>query len=220
MANKSIIFMLDTSGSMYHNGRYYALMDAMKKICEDVLPNVNSPRDIDLNTRILCFGGEVSWVHGNVDSGVPINEISWSDITAKLPKPNGPTPLGSAIDEVCKTLYRDGSLVDPDQIPPAICLICDGEPNDDYERSYRNAIEMKLETEQQGLFARSKRVAIGIGSDYDPDILQRFINIPKGIEDQNQNDYYHIRISDDKLDSLFLILSELILPSARYTTEV
>ena len=57
MEKKSIIYILDATGSMPTNGRYYALLDAMSRLCEEVFSYIKPLDNIELNARILFFGG-------------------------------------------------------------------------------------------------------------------------------------------------------------------
>ena len=201
MANKSLVFMLDVSGSMTANGKYDAVLTQMEMLGRVVLPNVNPPENVNLNIRIITFGSEVKWVYGDEVNGMPFNQFDWSQIKPNIPKPNGGTPIGGAIAKIVDMLYYGNTISDPDQLAPAIILISDGGPTDDYENQLKLAIEKKVGEESQGLFYRSLRTAIGIGVDEGArNKLKLFGHLSQTLRDQGLQTYYDV--NDKNLSQL------------------
>jgi len=213
MPTKSLIFMLDVSGTMQYDGKHVALMEAMRQVCEDVFPNVNPPEDLELNVRILTFGGQTTWVLGDADSGVPYTDLIWNDIKTRVPSPGGGTPIGASIKQVCDTLYRNGGVVDTEQVAPAIILVSDGAPTDDYAGEYQRAKDLKFGIEKQGLFSRSLRATIGIGLGNDTEgqnartMLEGFGRLSRSLKRQGLKHFYDITV--DHLDELAKIVMSM-----------
>ena len=212
--NKSLIFLLDVSSSMLDFGRDAALYSAMGRLTFEVFPNVTPPEDLDLTVRILAFGNEkITWVYGDQDVGVPYRNFDWKAAQGSMPGFAGNTPLGAAIDEVVNTLYYGESLSDPNQAAPAIILISDGEPTDDFEDRFRAALEKKVGAERQGLFNRSLRTAIGLGLGEDDkgrrgrDMLKSFGRLSKSLRQKGLQTYYDV--DDNNLDQLGTIIMSL-----------
>ena len=98
---------------------------------------------------------------GTSNSPTPVDELRWADLAS-----GGYTDLSAGLD-----LLRSVLTVPPMQsraLPPAIVLISDGMPTDDYIESLQ-----RLEAEPWG--ARSVRIAVGIGRGCRPRDALRFM---------------------------------------------
>jgi hypothetical protein len=88
--NKSLIFLLDVSGSMLEDGKDRALYSAMGRLKDEVFPDIRPPEDVTLTVRILAFGdGKVTWVCGDQEDGVSPRDFDWDIVKSKMPKFGG-----------------------------------------------------------------------------------------------------------------------------------
>ena len=209
--NKSLFFLLDVSGSMTVHGRDQALLTAMERLEIEVFPNVQPPEDVNLTVRIIAFGGDkATWVTGDEVDGVSYRDFRWSTEKSKLPPFSGATPLGDAISKVVDSLYYKGNVTDINQSAPAIVLISDGGPTDNFEEQFRKALDMKAGEESQGLFRRSLRTTIAVAlPQNDPGriMLQAFGRLSRSLKALGLKTYYDV--SDNELDQLGTIIMSL-----------
>jgi uncharacterized protein YegL len=212
--NKSLIFLLDVSASMLEDGKDTALYNAMGRLKDEVFPDIHPPEDVRLTVRILAFGGEnVTWVCGDQEDGVFYRDFNWDTVKSKMPQFAGRTPLGKAVAEVVNTLYYGDSVADFDQAAPAIIIISDGMPTDNYVEEFQKAKNRKAGEERQGLFSRSLRTAIGIGLGTNDEgrqgraMLESFGRLSKTLKEQGLKTYYDV--SDNDLSQLVTIVMSL-----------
>ncbi len=96
----------------------------------------------------------------------------WEDLEA-----GGYTDLGAALRELATKLRVPP--MEERALPPAVVLISDGMPTDDYRAALGRLLD-----EPWGL--RAVRMAVGIGREVDREVLQRFIG-PDGGEPVSAN---------------------------------
>ena len=116
------LLLADCSGSMANDGRIQALNVAIK----EALPHLRAAAAENPHARLLfravAFSSGARW---HIETPTPIEEVRWQDLTA-----GGYTDLGEALRLVV------GAFSDPRMaahiLPPAIVLISDGRPTDDY----------------------------------------------------------------------------------------
>lgn len=151
----------DCSGSMAADGKMQALNIALRETLPHLVDVANQNPHADLLVRVLSFSTGARW---HIAEPTPVHEVVWSDLSA-----GGYTDLGVALD-----LLAEQMRVPPMQeraLPPAIVLISDGMPTDDYFPALGRLLD-----EPWG--NRSVRMAVGIGRDADHGVLQRFIGDP------------------------------------------
>jgi uncharacterized protein YegL len=154
-------WVADCSGSMAADGKIQALNNAIR----ETIPHL---RDIaldnpfaQLTARALAFSSGVRW---HIEEPTPIETLQWVDLV-----PSGLTDLGAALEELATQL---GSPPLPQRsLPPAIVLISDGQPTDDFEAGLDALL-------RQPWGRRSVRVSVAIGRDADLDVLTRFASDP------------------------------------------
>lgn len=163
LAQRPLHFFIlaDCSGSMASDGKMRALNAAIR----EALPHLSEVADgnphADLLVRCIAFGTGARW---HVETPTPVDELVWDDLGS-----GGYTDLSAGLD-----LLRSVLTVPPMEsraLPPAIVLISDGMPTDEYLESLE-----RLEAEPWG--ARSVRIAVGIGRDADHGMLVRFMGDP------------------------------------------
>ena len=163
LAQRPLHFFIlaDCSGSMAADGKMRALNAAIK----EALPHLSDVADgnphAQLLLRCIAFSTGARW---HLEQPTPGEDLEWTDLTS-----SGYTDLSAGLD-----LLRSVLTVPPMEsraLPPAIVLISDGMPTDDYTE----ALE-RLEAEPWG--ARAVRIAVGIGRDADHEMLVRFMGDP------------------------------------------
>ena len=143
----TIFFMIDVSGSMKGTK-----IGSLNSTMEELLPS------------LIC-GGEAStdveWV---TPEPVKIEEYQyWNRLEA-----DGLTFMGDAFMELSKKLSRSTFLSSPSlSFAPVIFLLSDGSPNDDWKKG--------LDTlKQNKWFQHGLKIALGIGSKVNMDVLRAF----------------------------------------------
>lgn len=153
-----LILLLDCSGSMIADGKIQALNVAVR----EALPHLEDVSEANPHARVLVraitFSTSATW---HLQEATPAADVRWEDVTAA-----GFTDLGSALELVIPELSTPP--MEPHALPPAIVLVSDGMPTDDYEPS----MEKLLRTEWGG---QSVRVAIAIGRGADRTQLSEFM---------------------------------------------
>ena len=155
-----LFFVIDTSGSM--DG---SKIGAVNTAIEEVIPLIREVSDENADAQIkiaaLEFSSGATWI----TKGGPVeaDQFRWNYLDA-----SGVTDLGAA----CKTLNDKLSTKEFMQeatgsFAPAIFLLSDGEPTDDWQKG--------LETlKQNNWFKAAVKVAIAIGGDANKDVLKAF----------------------------------------------
>ena len=116
---------------MANDGRIQALNVAIK----EALPHLRAAAAENPHARLLfravAFSSGARW---HIETPTPIEEVRWQDLTA-----GGYTDLGEALRLVV------GAFSDPRMaahiLPPAIVLISDGRPTDDYLGELRTLMD-------------------------------------------------------------------------------
>jgi uncharacterized protein YegL len=156
----TLFFLIDTSGSMEGN-KIGAVNDAVV----NVLPMLNdiseTNPDAEIKVAALEFSSGVNWLY---DEPKLAKDFIWQDVTA-----GGLTSLGGACAELAAKLSRNGGFMQSDSgsFAPAIILLSDGGPTDNYEAGLA-----KLQT--NNWFKSAIKIAIAIGDDADKDVLKQF----------------------------------------------
>jgi uncharacterized protein YegL len=151
-----LFLLLDCSGSMSADGKIQALNAAVK----EALPHLDSVNEANPHARLLVrvieFSTDARW---HVAEPTPVPELRWKNVSA-----GGFTDLGSALDLLIPELEK----MEPNALPPAIILVSDGMPTDDYEPSLRALLAAEGGRE-------SMRAAVAIGRDADRRTLSAFM---------------------------------------------
>ena len=155
-----LFFVIDTSGSM--DG---SKIGTVNSAIEEVIPAIKEVSDENADALIkiaaLEFSSGARWITAN--GPVEADEFRWNYLDAA-----GVTDFGAA----CKTLNEKLSTKAFMQeatgsFAPAIFLLSDGEPTDDWQR-YLKALW------QNNWFKATVKVAIAIGDDANKEMLKEF----------------------------------------------
>jgi uncharacterized protein YegL len=154
-----VIILADTSGSMSENGKIEALNTALN----DMVGAFTEERTgrAEIHIAVVTFGGTAQ-VFQDI---APASKITLRSLGA-----TGMTPMGGAFD-IARELVEDREKLPGRAYTPAIVLVSDGQPNDNWE----SALMRLLESDRA---KKAQRFALGIGSDADAAVLRRFLAHP------------------------------------------
>lgn len=155
-----LIFLVDTSGSM-SGAKIASLNTAVRTALNDVGEISHNNSDAQIKVAVLEFSSGTNWMYPEpMDS----ENFVWQDLEA-----GGLTCFGEALNELNNKLSKShGFMAEPTgSRAPAIILLSDGEPTDDY----KHALE-KIKGNRW--FKVGVKVAIAIGDDADTGVLAEF----------------------------------------------
>lgn len=150
--------LADCSGSMAGDGKIQALNTAVRETIPHLVEVAAGNPHAQLLVRVIGFSTGAWW---HIERPTAVDVLRWQDLRA-----GGYSDLAAALDLLIDAL-DDAHMRGP-ALPPAILLISDGMPTDDYEDRL-----VRLQATAWG--RRSIRLAVGIGREYDDEALQRFI---------------------------------------------
>lgn len=151
-----VLILADTSGSMQGAGKIGALNQALREMIASFAQEDGSRAEI--HAGIITFGGKAS-MHAPLQ---PARQLRWKDMSAA-----GGTPMGAALD-MAAGLLEDKAQIPSNAFRPALVLLSDGFPTDDYQGALRRVT-------QEGRAAKADRMAMAIGDDADEAMLRTFI---------------------------------------------
>ena len=154
-----LFFVVDTSGSM--NG---AKIGTVNSAIEEIVPERKdiSEKNADAQIKIatLAFSTGARWVDS---APVAAENFRWNYLDA-----NGVTDLGEACIQLNEKLSRNAFMSDATgSFAPAIFLLSDGEPTDNYKYGLE-----KLK--QNNWYKKAIKVAVAIGEDANKTVLSDF----------------------------------------------
>ena len=150
-----VVLLLDVSGSM-DGDKIENLYDATVKMIETFADQ--SRKEIPYKVAIITFGANVD-CHTRYTDAKDLKNLSRFYA-------NGMTPLGAAL-RMAKAMLEDPDETKKKWYRPAVVLVSDGYPNDDYQGPLNDFIN-------NGRTARCQRVSMGIGDDADYGMLETF----------------------------------------------
>ena len=155
----TLFFMIDTSGSMEGN-KIGAVNDAVVNVLPMLDEISQTNPDAEIKVAALEFSTGTQWLYNEPKLA---SEFVWQDVKA-----SGLTSLGAACVELNNKLSRSGYMqAASGSFAPAIILLSDGGPTDDY---YSGLTKLKT----NNWFKAAIKVAIAIGDDADKDVLKDF----------------------------------------------
>jgi uncharacterized protein YegL len=153
--------LLDCSGSMAARGKMTALNTAVREVLPHLAETSYGNPHAEVSVRVVAFSTGAHW---HVGTPTHPDELVWRDL-----EPGGYTDLGAAIDLLATVLTVPP--MEDRALPPAIVLVSDGMPTDDFEARMARLLELPWG-------ARAVRMAVAIGQDADYDTLAAFIADP------------------------------------------
>lgn len=154
-----LFFLVDTSRSMEGDK-----IGTLNQAIEDVIPEIKkiSGENADAQIKIaaLAFSTGAKWL---TPAPMESESFSWNWLKA-----GGYTDLGAACKELNMKLSRTAFMSDvTGSFAPAIFLLSDGDPTDDYRRAL-------AELQGNNWFRKAIKVAVAIGDDANTDVLTEF----------------------------------------------
>jgi uncharacterized protein YegL len=155
-----LFFVIDTSGSM--DGSKIGVVNSA---IEEVIPAIKEVSDENADALIkiaaLEFSSGARWITAN--GPIEADQFRWNDLEAA-----GVTDFGAACKALNEKLSTKAFMQEATgSFAPAIFLLSDGEPTDDWQRSL--AVLW-----QNNWFKASVKVAIAIGDDANKEMLKEF----------------------------------------------
>ena len=159
----NLFFLIDTSGSMEGN-KIGAVNDAIPNVLPLLKEIQENNPDAEIKVAALEFSSGVNWLY---DEPKLAEDFIWQDVAA-----GGLTSLGQACVELESKLstshgYMTKSETGSGYYAPAIILLSDGGPTDDFQSGLK-----KLK--DNNWFKKAIRIAIAIGDDADKEVLKQF----------------------------------------------
>lgn len=155
----TLFFMIDTSGSMA-GSKIGAVNDAVVNVLP-LLEEISAENpDAEIRVAALEFSTTCSWLYNEPKRA---SEFVWQDVQA-----SALTSLGAACKELSSKLSRNGFMQSASgSYAPAIILLSDGAPTDDFESGL-------AVLKNNNWFKAAIKVAVAIGEDADKNVLAQF----------------------------------------------
>ena len=159
-----VILLLDVSSSM-QGAKIDSLYNATCNMIDTFVGAQLKEQSIDV--AIITFGKEIK-LHTPY---TPVKELQDKGLEHFVA--DGMTPMGTAI-QMAKDMIDDKSVTPSRIYRPAVVLVSDGEPNDDW----RNPIAMFI---NDGRSSKCQRFAVAIGEKADRTVLETFTENPDNV---------------------------------------
>lgn len=151
-----VLLLLDTSYSMSGEP-----IDMLNKSVEAMIAEFKKAETMEtfIKLSIITFG------NNGVELHTPLEEVSKIEFTPL--EVGGSTPMGTAL-KMAKSMIEDKSIFKGRDYRPAVVLLSDGAPNDEWKQPLDDFIN-------SGRSSKCDRMAVAIGSDADESVLKRFL---------------------------------------------
>ena len=154
-----LFFVVDTSGSM-SGAKIGTVNSAIEEVVPELKDISESNADAQIKVATLSFSTGARWIDS---APVAAENFRWNYLDA-----SGVTDLGAACMQLNEKLSRSAFMSDATgSFAPAIFLLSDGEPTD----NYKHGLE-KLK--QNNWFKKAIKVAVAIGEDANKTVLADF----------------------------------------------
>lgn len=147
----------DCSGSMAADGKMQALNNAIRETLPHLVEVAGQNPHAAVLVRSIAFSSGARW---HIGQPTPVDRLEWVDLET-----GGYTDLGAALDLLAPQLAPP--LIEERALAPAVLLISDGMPTDDYKPALGRFLD-------EPMGRRAVRMAVGIGRDADLEVLERF----------------------------------------------
>lgn len=155
-----LFFVVDTSGSM-SGSKIGEVNSAIEEVIPEIRDLSESNADAQIKIAVLEFSTGSRWLTPN--GPIEAENFVWNDMEA-----TGMTDLGDACFKLNEKLSTKAFMQEATgSFAPAIFLMSDGDPTDDYKRGLEAL-------KQNNWFKKAIKVAVAIGSDADKSVLEEF----------------------------------------------
>jgi len=152
-----VILLLDRSGSMYGE-KIAKLNEATNEMIESF--KTVGKGEVDIHLAVISFG------EGGATYDLPLQSVK--TISNLALQANGMTPMGMAL-RMAKDLIEDKDIIPSKGYRPAVVLVSDGAPNDEWEQPMQDFIG-------GGRSSKCERFAMAIETSADDPVLNRFLS--------------------------------------------
>ncbi|HJI61314.1 MAG TPA: VWA domain-containing protein [Ruminococcus bromii] len=155
----TLFFLVDTSGSM-DGSKIGTLNSAVEEVIPEIRKISGENADAAIKIAVLEFSSGARWITpAPMDAG----NFEWNHLNA-----DGLTDFGEMCRMLNEKLSRKAFMSDVvGSFAPAIFLLSDGEPTDEYQKELGKLKE-------NNWFKKSIKVAVAIGDDANKDVLAEF----------------------------------------------
>ena len=152
-----VILLLDRSGSM-SGEKISTLNSAVNEMIQSF--KTAGQNEVEINLGVISFGDGGATYDLQLQPVAGINVITL--------QANGGTPMGMAL-RMAKDLIEDKETIPSKGYRPAVVLVSDGEPNDEWERPMDDFIS-------GGRSSKCERFAMAIGTSQEDPVLNKFLS--------------------------------------------
>ena len=163
----TLFFIIDTSGSMSGDK-----IGAVNSAIEEILPELRDISDTNADAKIkiavLEFSSGARWI--TASGPVEAESFAWNFLDA-----GGVTDLGDACIKLNEKLSKNEFMKEAaGSFAPALFLMSDGEPTDDYQKGL-------VLLKQNNWFKKAIKVAVAIGEDANKEVLKEFTGTSEAV---------------------------------------
>jgi uncharacterized protein YegL len=156
-----LCFVIDTSSSMA-GSKIGSVNTAIQEVIPAIKEVANENTQAEIKIAALEFSSGARWITQN--GPIEAEQFNWNFLDALVPS----TDFGEACKELDKKLSSKAFLKEvTGSFAPAIFLLSDGMPNDDWEKPL-------AELWENNWFKVAIKVAVAIGDDADKTVLEKF----------------------------------------------
>lgn len=154
-----LFFLVDTSGSM-SGDKIGAVNEAIREVIPEIKAISDENADAQIKIAVLDFSSGAKWLY---EQPIESDQFVWNNLEA-----GGLTDMGIAFGMLNEKLSRTQFMSDATgSYAPAIFMMSDGEPTDEYKKGLKELGKNKW-------FKVAIKVAVAIGSDANFEILKEF----------------------------------------------
>ena len=154
-----LFFLVDTTGSMYGT-KIGTVNTAIEEIIPELKDLSENNADAEIKIATLAFSTGAKWINSQPISA---ENFKWDHLEAM-----GSTDLGEACKQLNEKLSKNAFMSEATgSFAPAIFLLSDGDPTDNYKYGLDKLKE-------NNWYKKAIKVAIAIGDDVNKDVLEEF----------------------------------------------
>lgn len=154
-----LFFLVDTSGSM-SGDKIGAVNEAIREVIPEIKDISAENADALIKIAVLQFSSGAQWLY---EKPIDSDQFVWNNLEA-----GGLTDMGVAFSMLNEKLSRTQFMADAvGSYAPAIFMMSDGEPTDEYKKGLEELRKNKW-------FKVAIKVAVAIGADANTEILKEF----------------------------------------------
>jgi len=168
-----LFFVIDTSGSM-NGSKIGSVNAAIDEVVPEIKDISNKNADAQIKIAALQFDSGCRWL--TASGPIEAEKFHWNYIDAQ-----GVTDFGAACKELnLKLSTKEFMSEATGSYAPAIILLSDGEPTDDWQSGLN-------ELKKNNWFKNGIKVALAVGDDANHDVLEQFTgNVESVLEVHNR----------------------------------